>query len=114
MIYLDVFAFLYLLGVAVGVSLIMYYGFKIKVPGRYFASLIWAWLGAWIGTPVFGKWFVPISYAFRRGNTLEYICIIPSIIGAIVLLYLYHSFALCMGWKPEEKKAPTKEKKKTS
>ncbi len=102
----DIFAFLYLLAVAVAVSLIMYYAFKIKVPGRYLASLIWAWIGAWIGTPVFGKWFEIISYTNYQTKASVYI--VPAIIGAIVLLYLYHSFALCMGWKYEEEKKTKK------
>jgi len=101
MIGLDIFAFLYLLAVAVAVSLLMYYAFKIKVPGKYLAALIWAWIGAWIGTPVFGKWFRVISYTDR-------VYIVPAILGAISLLYLYHSFALCMGWKYEGEKKTKK------
>ncbi len=106
MIGLDVFAFLYLLAVAVAVSLVMYYAFKIKIPGRYFAALIWAWLGAWIGTPVFGKWWKLISYT--NYSTKVTVFIIPAIIGSVALLYLYHSFALALGWKYEEEKKTKK------
>ena len=106
MIGMDIFAFLYLLAVAVAVSLIMYYAFKIKVPGKYFSALIWAWIGAWIGTPVMGKWWETISYV--NPQTKSEVYIVPAILGAIVVLYIFHSFALCMGWKYEEEKKTTK------
>ena len=43
-----------------------------------FGKLIVGWLGAWLGSPVFGHWFW----------TIENVSVVPAILGAIATVHL--------------------------
>lgn len=81
MIGMNFISFIILLGISLVVSIIMHFGFKYYVrPGwnSFISKVIFGWIGAWLGTPVFGHWFEAVKY--------ENIYIIPAILGSIALL----------------------------
>ena len=80
MIGMSFFAFLVLSVIAVAVSLIMHYAIKVRLISGYTCKLIIAWIGAWLGSPVFGHWFNPIQ--------VEKVYIIPALLGAFAALFL--------------------------
>jgi uncharacterized membrane protein YeaQ/YmgE (transglycosylase-associated protein family) len=61
------------------VSAVWYFVLRIKSAGGYWFQLVVAWVGAWLGTPIFGDW------GFLTFNG---VCIIPSLIGAIAAVML--------------------------
>ncbi|MFO7851974.1 MAG: hypothetical protein ACQERS_10120 [Bacteroidota bacterium] len=78
---MNFISFIILLGISLVVSIIMHFGFKYYVrPGwnSFISKVIFGWIGAWLGTPVFGHWFEAVKY--------ENIYIIPAILGSIALL----------------------------
>ena len=75
MVGLCFLSFLWLLIIAVVVSVVMYFAFNIRLSAGYWMQLITAWIGAWLGSPVFGHWFEQVK--------LAEIYIIPAILGAI-------------------------------
>jgi uncharacterized membrane protein YeaQ/YmgE (transglycosylase-associated protein family) len=82
----DSTSFLILLIISIAVSGILHYGLKYYVtPGFYsFCSkVVIGWLGAWIGSPVFGYW--PHRFPFLSYGD---IWIIPAILGAAGVLIL--------------------------
>ena len=85
MLNLGLDAFLTLLAVAVAVSFIWYYLFKVKLPGGYFATLIVAWLGAWIGTPILGVLSGKLVYAG--------IGIVPAVLTSVAAILLANNCA---------------------
>ncbi len=88
MIYLGFLPFLYLLIIGIVVSLILFFvpKIKVKLPGGYPVGLIVGYLGAWVGTPVFGRW---------EFLTFDQISIISAILGAIAAILLANSCAEC-------------------
>ncbi|HID96501.1 MAG TPA: hypothetical protein EYP53_10685 [Candidatus Latescibacteria bacterium] len=82
LVYLPFLSWLWLTIIAVAVSLIWYYLLKVRTTAGYWCQLVVAWIGAWLGTPVFGNW------GFW---TVNYICIIPAVLGSIAAVML------CMG-----------------
>ena len=88
MINMGFLPFVYLLIISIIVSVILFFVLKIKgkIPGGYPVSLILGYLGAWVGTPVFGKW---------EFLTLGEISIIPAILGAIAAILLCNACAEC-------------------
>lgn len=81
MIGMNFISFIILLGISLVVSIIMHFGFKYYVrPGwnSFISKVIFGWIGAWLGTPVFGHWFEAVKY--------ENIYIIPAILGSIAIL----------------------------
>ena len=86
MIYMGFLPFLYLLIISIVVSVVLYFLLKIKhvLPGGYPECLILGYIGAWIGTPVFGRW---------EFLTIGGISIIPAILGAIAAIFLAKSCA---------------------
>ena len=83
MIGMNFISFVILLGISLVVSVIMHYVFKYYVrPGvnSFISKVIFGWIGAWLGSPVFGHWFGWIKY--------ENVYIIPAILGSIALLIL--------------------------
>uniref|UniRef100_A0A7V5XH69 GlsB/YeaQ/YmgE family stress response membrane protein n=1 Tax=Thermodesulfobacterium geofontis TaxID=1295609 RepID=A0A7V5XH69_9BACT len=77
MIGIDFIGFLILLIISVIVTAIFHFGLKYYViPGWYsfLSKVIVGWIGAWLGSPVFGYWFEGLVY--------EQIYIIPAILGA--------------------------------
>jgi uncharacterized membrane protein YeaQ/YmgE (transglycosylase-associated protein family) len=76
-------AFLILLIISVVVSAILHFGFKYYVkPGMnsFLAKVIFGWIGAWLGTPVFGSWFSGLNY--------EGVYYIPAILGSFAILIM--------------------------
>jgi len=76
-------SFLILLIISVAVSAILHYGLKFYIrPGfvSFLSKIVFGWIGAWLGTPVFGHWFEGLAY--------ENIYIIPAILGSFALLII--------------------------
>lgn len=75
--------FLILLVISIIVSAILHYGFKYYVrPGfnSFIAKVVFGWIGAWLGSPVLGHWFVGVQYGG--------IYIIPAILGSLAILII--------------------------
>ncbi|TKJ29605.1 hypothetical protein CEE39_09045 [bacterium (candidate division B38) B3_B38] len=73
--------FLILLIIGIVVTFIMFYLFKVRpvVGFRGFLTGIFvAWLGGWLGSPVFGHWWLHYGIVYY----------VPAILGAFVL-YLF-------------------------
>lgn len=88
MIGMDFVSFIILLGISIVVSAVLHYGFKYYVkPGMesFVAKVIFGWIGAWLGTPVFGHWFEGVSY--------EGVFIIPAILGSLAFLIIMTDLA---------------------
>jgi|DewCreStandDraft_2_1066082.scaffolds.fasta_scaffold00489_3 uncharacterized membrane protein YeaQ/YmgE (transglycosylase-associated protein family) len=47
---------------------------------EFFADLTFAWIGAWLGSPVFGFWFTGVQY--------QQVYIIPAVLGASAAVIL--------------------------
>ena len=65
------------------VAAVLHYLFKFYVrPGinSFISKVIFGWIGAWLGSPVFGYWFEGINY--------EGVYIIPAILGSLALLII--------------------------
>lgn len=78
---MDFVSFLILLIISVVVAAILHYGLNYYiVPGfwSYLSKVVIGWVGAWLGTPVFGKWFEGVNY--------QGIYLIPAILGSAALL----------------------------
>lgn len=83
MIGMDFSSFLTLLIIAVVVAGIAHYSMKYYVVsgfGSFLSKVVVAWLGAWLGSPVFGHWFGSVMYGS--------VYIIPAILGAIATVVL--------------------------
>jgi uncharacterized membrane protein YeaQ/YmgE (transglycosylase-associated protein family) len=81
MIGMDFVSFLILLAIGVVVALIVHYVLKVRVRTGFISflgSVVWGWVGAWLGSPVFGHW------AFNY----EEVYVIPAILGSFALLIL--------------------------
>ena len=80
---MNFISFIILLGISLVVSVIMHFVFKYYVrPGwnSFVSKVIFGWIGAWLGSPVFGHWFDAVKY--------ENVYIIPAILGSIAILIL--------------------------
>jgi uncharacterized membrane protein YeaQ/YmgE (transglycosylase-associated protein family) len=83
MIGMNFISFLILLVISIVVSIILHYVLKFYVrPGfvSFISKIIYGWIGAWLGSSVFGYWFTGWAY--------EKIYIIPAILGSFALLIL--------------------------
>jgi uncharacterized membrane protein YeaQ/YmgE (transglycosylase-associated protein family) len=83
MIGMDFISFLILLVISVIVSAILHYWLKFYIrPGlvSLLSKVIFGWIGAWLGTPVFGKWFSGVCY--------EDVFIIPAILGSLAIMVI--------------------------
>ncbi len=77
-------SFIILLGFALLVSLILHYVVKYFVSknlSSFFGELVFAWIGAWLGSAVLGYWFS--SWHFDK------VYFIPAFLGAAALMVLY-------------------------
>lgn len=75
MLGMSLLSFLILLAIAAVVSAVMHYGARYRfLDGidAFFGKLALAWLGAWLGSPVFGHWLWKV----------ENIYLVPAILGA--------------------------------
>ncbi len=76
---IDFIGFLILLIISVVVSGILHFGLKYYiVPGwwSYLSKVLIGWVGARLGSPVFGHWWL------NRGD----VYIVPAILGCLLLL----------------------------
>jgi uncharacterized membrane protein YeaQ/YmgE (transglycosylase-associated protein family) len=87
MIGMDFISFLILLAISVVVSGILHFGLEYYVtPGlwSFTSKVIVGWFGAWLGTPVFGRWLPGLNY-----HDVYYI---PAILGAFAILVVAIDF----------------------
>jgi len=73
--------FYYLLIVSVVVSVVLHFVAKFYIiPGRwsYASKVLIGWIGAWLGSPVFGYWWSGLNY--------KEVYIIPAILGSLAIL----------------------------
>lgn len=80
-------SFILLLVISVVVAAILHFLVKYYVvPGieSFLSKVIFGWIGAWLGSPVFGHWFANIKY--------EEVYIIPAILGSLAVLVLLIDF----------------------
>ncbi len=83
MIGMDFMSFLILLIISGVISVILHYVCKFYIrPGfiSFLSKVIFGWIGAWLGTPVFGRWFSGVNY--------EDIFIIPAILGSLAVMVI--------------------------
>jgi len=83
MIGMSFLSFLILLIISIAVSAILHYGLKFYIrPGfvSFLSKIVFGWIGAWLGSPVFGHWFEGLVY--------ENVYIIPAILGSFALLLI--------------------------
>jgi uncharacterized membrane protein YeaQ/YmgE (transglycosylase-associated protein family) len=100
MIGMDFISFLILLVISAVVSAVLHYVVKFYIrPGlvSFFSKVIFGWIGAWLGTPVFGRWFNGVCY--------EDIFIIPAILGSLAVMVILVDLVKTAKviTKPEEK-----------
>ncbi len=78
---MDFISFLILLIISVVISGILHFVFKYHiVPGwwSYLSKVLIGWVGAWLGSPVFGHWWQGLNYGE--------VYIVPAILGSLLLL----------------------------
>jgi uncharacterized membrane protein YeaQ/YmgE (transglycosylase-associated protein family) len=83
MIGMDLNSFLILLVISMVVSWVLHYGLNYYVtPGlwSFGSKVVVGWVGAWLGSPVFGHWWPGLQY--------QEIYFIPAILGALAILIL--------------------------
>jgi len=83
MIGMDFVSFLILLVISIIISAILHFGCKFYLrPGweSFISKVVLGWIGAWLGSPVFGHWFAGVKYGK--------VFIIPAILGSLALLTL--------------------------
>ena len=76
-------SFLILLAISVVISAVMHFGFKYYLrPGlnSFVSKVIIGWVGAWLGSPVFGQWCGLLSY--------KEVFVVPAILGSFALLII--------------------------
>jgi len=81
MIGMSFLSFLILLGIGVIVAAVYHFVLRYRfLDGfdSFFAKVVLGWLGAWLGSPVFGYWW----YKF------ENVYIVPAILGSITVILL--------------------------
>lgn len=81
MIGMNFISFLILLVISVVASAILHYVLKARIRTgivSFFGTVIWGWLGAWLGSPVLGYW----AFAYQQ------VYIIPAILGSFALIVL--------------------------
>lgn len=81
MIGMDFVSFIILLVISIVVSAVLHFVLKYYTrPGIYsfISKVIFGWIGAWLGSPVFGHWF--------EGWNYEGVYIIPAVLGSLALL----------------------------
>jgi uncharacterized membrane protein YeaQ/YmgE (transglycosylase-associated protein family) len=82
MIGMNFISFLILLIISIVVSWVLHFPLKFYiVPGwRSYASKVFiGWIGAWLGSPVFGYWPHPLALNYQQ------VWIVPAILGALAI-----------------------------
>jgi uncharacterized membrane protein YeaQ/YmgE (transglycosylase-associated protein family) len=80
---MDFTSFIILLIISVVISAVLHFPLQYYVTAGWwsFASkVIVGWVGAWLGTPIFGRWLDGLNY--------ENVYYIPAILGSLALLIL--------------------------
>ena len=98
MIGINFISFLILLVISIVVSAVLHYGLKIYIRSGYVSfvsKVIFGWIGAWLGSPVFGYWIGGLVY--------EKIYIIPAILGSCALLIIMVDLVLTVKSASAEK-----------
>jgi uncharacterized membrane protein YeaQ/YmgE (transglycosylase-associated protein family) len=78
---MDFISFLILLIISGAVSAFLHYFLEYYVtpgPWSFASKVVVGWFGAWLGTPVFGRWFPGFNYSD--------VYFIPAILGAFAIL----------------------------
>ena len=81
MLGMDFNSFLILLVISIVVCAILHYGCKYYVtagPWSYCSKVVVGWIGAWLGSPVFGNWW--------DGLVWGQFYYIPAILGAAAMV----------------------------
>lgn len=81
MIGMDFISFLILLVISVVVSGIFHYGLNYYVTAGFWSfcsKVVVGWVGAWLGSPVFGHWLPGLQY--------QEVYYIPAILGSAALI----------------------------
>ncbi len=79
LVFREFLPWLWLTIIAGVITLVWYFAFRVKSAGGFWHQLILAWLGAWLGTPVFGDW---------KFLTINGVCIIPAVLGSAAAVML--------------------------
>ena len=99
MIGMNFGSFLILLVISIVVSAVLHYVLKFYIrPGivSFISKVVFGWIGAWLGSPVFGNWFCGWAY--------EKVFIIPAILGSFALLIIMVDLVLTVKSATAEKK----------
>jgi uncharacterized membrane protein YeaQ/YmgE (transglycosylase-associated protein family) len=81
MIGMNLLSFLVLLGISVIVVGVFHYGLRYRILegiDAVYAKIAFAWLGAWLGSPVLGYWSYKVADVY----------LVPAFLGAITALVL--------------------------
>lgn len=99
MLGMDFVSFLILLVISIVVCAILHYGCKYYViPGvwSFCSKVVAGWVGAWLGSPVFGHWFGGLNYA-AEGEGAYQLFFIPAILGSAAFVVLVVDVAKTLG-----------------
>ncbi len=92
MLGMDFIGFLILLVISIVVCAILHYGCKYYVtagPWSFCSKVVVGWIGAWLGSPVFGYWWEGLAW----WGQLYYV---PATLGAAALVIVMVDFAKMM------------------
>ncbi len=81
MLGMNFMSFLTLLVISVVVSAVLHFGLKYYVTAdiwSFCSKVVVGWLGAWLGSPVFGYWFPDVA--------VDGVFVIPAILGALAMI----------------------------
>ena len=81
MLGMDFNSFLILLVISIVVCAILHYGCKYYVtagPWSFCSKVVVGWIGAWLGSPVFGNWWDGLAWG--------QVYYIPAILGAAAMV----------------------------
>jgi uncharacterized membrane protein YeaQ/YmgE (transglycosylase-associated protein family) len=81
MIGMDFISFIILLIISIVVAGILHFAFKFYImPGwmSFISKVVIGWVGAWLGSPVFGHWWDGLNY--------KEVYIVPAILGSLSIL----------------------------
>jgi|YelNatPaOPRAMG01_1025707.scaffolds.fasta_scaffold104681_1 uncharacterized membrane protein YeaQ/YmgE (transglycosylase-associated protein family) len=106
MIGMDFISFIILLIISIVVSGVLHFLIKFYImPGwwSYASKVLIGWVGAWLGSPVFGYWFQGLNY--------KQVYIIPAILGSLAIeVFAVDLIKTCATvFKEEKEAAPKKE-----
>ncbi len=82
-VFLPFLSWLWLTIIAVVISVIWWFVLDVKNSGGYWFELVVAWIGAWLGTAVFGNWVW----------TVNNISIIPAVLASIAAIMFVDGIA---------------------